>query len=168
MIDGMTCGLCGTTKRGRKPIVGSDAWHRERQPDLLTGEIEPYVCPACREAREKGRAVEVVGSDPMTGEPVVWRGFGRKPEFADKTTGKLDRWLRQVEDIFEGLLRDGDTPLGRFQSEEDAKRFAYRLNLMRNRVFNACKAHKAARLRAAGAAVETGEEMTLCTERAGR
>lgn len=158
------CAVCETGKRGRPPKTGSTAWHRERQHDLFSGDVEPYVCPKCRAALDKGRSVEIVGDDPITGEPVVWRGFGRRPDFADKTTGKLDRWTHQVESIVDALLGADDGPLGRFQSEAHAKGFARRLNAIRNRLFNACRAARAAEQRRAAAGQGEGTETTLCTE----
>lgn len=107
--------------------------------------------------------------DELTGEPLEWAGVGRKPQFAKHGISRdLNKYTNYVETLFAKLLSGGDDPhLGHFASPEKLKAFAYRLQVMTNRSYNACKAAEAASRRRAAQASQSGPNVGLCTQKGG-
>ena len=104
-----------------------------------------------------------IGTDLITGQPVLWTGQGRPPSHASAASRDLDLYLGYAEGHLGTLLRDGDDELGAFATPDHLRDVARRFMRTSNAIFNRLKRHKAALSRAAanaqnGAAADTSSE----------
>lgn len=96
-----------------------------------------------------------IGTDLMTGQPLMWSGTGRPPSHASTASRDLDLYLGYAERDLAALLDAGDGALGAFASTDHLRDVARRFMRTSNAIFNRLRRHKAAVSRAAAKAQNT-------------